>query len=82
MQVSAIAEIKSTSKPNNVPDDTVIQAEYPGEILPPDGPCDEVVPPDDPGDTVELPVDVPAGLSKSAVYTRCGGAVRRAVKFE
>ena len=39
--------------PNNEPDDTDIQAEDPGEILPPD----------DPGDAVELPVDVPAGLN-------------------
>ena len=66
---------------NNEPDDTNIQAEDPGEVLPPDDPGDEVVPPDDPGDTVELPVDVPAGLNKSAVYTRCGRAVRRPVKF-
>ena len=68
--------------PNNMPDDTDIQAKYPGQILPPDGPGDEVVPPDDPGDTVELPVDVPAGLNKSTVYTRCGRAVRRPVTFE
>ena len=53
--------------PNNVPDDTDIQAKDP---------------PDNPGDAVELPVDVPAGLSKSAVYTRCGRTVRRPVKFE
>ena len=46
--------------PNNEPDDTDIRAEDPGEILPPD----------DPGDAVELSVDVPAGLDKSAVYTR------------
>ena len=56
--------------PKNEPDD--IQAEDPGEVLPPD----------DPGDTVELPVDIPAGLNKSAVYIRCGRAVRRRVKFE
>ncbi|KAK2193016.1 hypothetical protein NP493_18g05025 [Ridgeia piscesae] len=62
--------------PNNEPDDTDIQAEDPGEVLPPDDPGDEVLPPDDPGDAVELPVDVPAGLSKSAVYARCGRAVR------
>ena len=57
--------------PNNEPDDTDIQAEHT---------AGEVVPPDDPGDAVELPVDVPAGLNKSAVYTRCGRAVRRPVK--
>ena len=50
--------------------------------MPPDDPGDEVVPPDDPGDVVVLPVDVPDGLNKSAVYTRCGRAVRRPVKFE
>ncbi|KAK2178577.1 hypothetical protein NP493_538g01007 [Ridgeia piscesae] len=69
-------------EPNNEPDDTDLQAEDPGEILPPDGPGDEVVPPDDPGDAVELPVDIPAGLNKSVVYTRCGRAVRRPVQFE
>ena len=53
--------------PNNVPDDTDIQVKDP---------------PDNPGDAVELPVDVPAGLNKSAVYTRCGRAVRRPVNFE
>ena len=58
--------------PNDEPDDTDIQAEDPGEVLPPD----------DPGDAVELPVDVPAGLNKSAVYARYGRAVRRPVKFE
>ena len=58
--------------PNNEPDDTDIQAENPGEVLPPD----------DPGDEVELPVDVPAGLNNSEVYIRCGRAVRRQVKFE
>ena len=68
--------------PNNEPDDTDIQAKDPGEVLPPDDPGDEVVLPDDPGDAVELPVDVPAGLNKSAVYTRCGRAVRRPVTFE
>ena len=68
--------------PNNEPDDTDIQANDPGEVLPPDGPGDEVVPPDDPGDEVELPVDVSAGLNKSVVYTMCGRAVRRPLKFE
>ena len=68
--------------PNNEPDDTDIQVEDPGEILPPDDPGDEVLPPDDPGNAVELPVNVPAGMNKSAVYTRCGRAVRRPVKFE
>ena len=58
--------------PNIEPDDMDIQAEDPGEVLPPEGP----------GDEVELPVDVPTGLNKSAVYTRCGRAVRRPVKFE
>ena len=57
---------------NNEPDDTDIQAKDPGEVLPPY----------DPGDAVELPVDVPAGLNKSAVYTRCGRAVLRPVQFE
>ena len=58
--------------PNDEPDDTDIQTKDPGEVLLPDGP----------GDAVELPVDVPAGLIKSVVYTRCGRAVRRPVKFE
>jgi len=63
---------------NYQPDDTDIQAEDPREVLPPDDPSNEVVPPNGPGDVVVLPVDdVPAGLSKSAVYTRCGRAVRR-----
>ena len=68
--------------PNNEPDDTDIQAENPGEVLPPDDPGDEVLPPDDPGDAVELPVDVPAGLNNSEVYIRYDRAVRRQVKFE
>ena len=68
--------------PNNEPEDTDIQAEDPGEVLPPDDPGDEVVPPDDPGDGVKLPVDVPAGLNKSAVYTRYGRAIRRLIQFE
>ena len=68
--------------PINESNDTDIQAKDPGEVLPPDDPGDEVLPPDNPGDAVELPVDVPAGLSKPAVYTRCGRAVRRPVKFE
>ena len=63
--------------PNNERDDTDIQAEDPGEVLPPDDPGDEVVPPDVLGDAVELPVDVPAGLNKWAVYTRCSRAIRR-----
>ena len=46
------------SVPNDEPDVTDIQTEDPGEVLPPD----------DPGDAVKLPVDVPAGLNKSAVY--------------
>ena len=50
------------SVPNDEPDDTDIQAEGSGEV----------VPPDDPGDAVVLPVDVPAGLNKSAVYNSCG----------
>ena len=37
---------------NNEPDDTDIQAKDPGEVSPPDDPCDEVVSPDDPGDAV------------------------------
>ncbi|KAK2184994.1 hypothetical protein NP493_248g02008 [Ridgeia piscesae] len=57
--------------PNIEPDDMDIQAEDPGEVLPPEGP----------GDEVELPVDVPTGLNKSAVYTRCGRAVRRPFLF-
>ena len=48
------------SRPNDEPDDTDIQADDPDDVLPPDGP----------GDAVEPPVDVPAGLSKPAVYTR------------
>ena len=59
--------------PNNEPDDTDIQAEDPGEILPPDGP----------GDEVELPVDVPvvfqcvtpsfAGLRATGLTTNHAG---------
>ena len=57
----------------NEPDDTDIQAEDPGKV----------VQPDDPGDAVELPVDVPAGLNKSAwpsspsAVQSVGRAVRR-----
>ena len=40
------------------------------------------IPTDDPGNAVGPPVDVPAGPDKSAVYTRCGRAVRRRVKFQ
>ena len=70
------------SRPNDEPDSKDIQDEDLGEVLPPDDPGDEVVPSDDPGDAVVPPVDVPAGLSKPAVYTRCGRAVRRPVTFE
>ena len=63
---------RASSSAQQEPDDTDIQAEDPGEVLPPD----------DPGVAVVLPVDVPAGLNKSAVYTRCGRAVRQPIKFE
>ena len=69
--------------PPDDPGDEIVPLDDPrDEVLPPDDPGDEVVPPDDPGDAVVLPVDVPAGLNKSAMYTRCGRAVHRPVKFE
>ena len=62
--------------PSNEPDDTDIQAEDQCEVLPPDDPGEVVVTPVEPGYADELPVVVPAGLNKLAVYTRCGRAVR------
>ena len=54
--LSRCAERASTSA-HNEPDDTGIQAEDPGEVLPPDDPGDEFVPPDDPGDEFVPPDD-------------------------